>query len=312
MGTKTISQLDSAGALTTSDVLEIEQSGVSKKVTVGEFAGSGLPVGMLFGSEFDTITSATFPAIPRNVNIDIDIANYPVIVPLLRDVKVSILGVTDFVGVISSANTSYSLITFVTSSAVTAMCTVLTQDAIVSNWLNTGQNATTGASTVDFTTSATSRVITINSVDYPIYPSTAASAISITSGTIIFEGKPTTGTVTANIYTYRIAGQATKARLRKIAGFVGVVAGDADGEVIAGFRKMDTTQDHYHLSATYSNNTGGGGANPGGLAANPQGRVTFYAQEMTQGTQGLSRGSKNTSPRTAGQYFYTWAGIYTP
>jgi hypothetical protein len=207
------------------------------------------------------------------------------------------------------------------------MCTVLTQDAIVSNWLNTGQNATTGSSTVDFTTSATSRVITINSVDYPIYPSTAASAISITSGTIIFEGKPTTGTVTASIYTYRIAGQATKARLRKIAGFVGVVSGDADGEVVAGFRKMDRGQG-WQLGASPAGGKSfwfraigenapsfSGLANYAFISGQLEGSNKGAAEMVRavyNGSAGIPREGKTNDPRTSGQYFYTWAGIYTP
>jgi hypothetical protein len=268
----------------------------------------GMPVGMLVMSEFEETTSATWPAVPRNVDIDISAANYPLLQPKLYDVKAKILGVTDFIGVLSSANTSYTMITFVASSAVTAMCTLLTEDAKVSRWMNLGQDAT-APSVVDFVTSATSRCINVAGTDYPIYPSTAASAISITSGTIIFEGKPAGATVTASIYTYRIPGT-TNVRLRKVAGFVGVAAGDAGGEVVGGFRKMDRGQGRlysvYTSQAASVEAAGGYGKRGAAVSADNN----SSSAPITDGTNGSPRTGKTTDPRTAGQYAYTWAGVY--
>jgi hypothetical protein len=308
MLTKTIGQLDSGLITDGNEYLEMEQSGVSKKTTVQNIVYSGLPVGMMVLSEFEEATSATWPAVPRNVDIDISQANYPLLASKLYDVKAKVLGTTDFIGVVSSVNTSYSMITFVASTAATALCTLLVEDAKVSRWMNQGEIAT-AASVVDFTTSATSRCINVAGADYPIYPSTAASAISITAGTVIFEGKPAAGTATASIFTYRIPGT-TSVRLRKIAGFVGVAAGDAGGEVVGGFRKMDRGQGHFHTATTEASTSGvtmvlGRGSGTPTAGAPTQGPIT-------DGTNGTPRTGKTTDPRTAGQYVYTWAGVYTP
>jgi hypothetical protein len=311
MLTKTIGQLDSGLITDGNEYLEMEQSGVSKKTTVQNIVYSGLPVGMMVLSEFEEATSATWPAVPRNVDIDISQANYPLLASKLYDVKAKVLGTTDFVGVVSSVNTSYSMITFVASTAATALCTLLVEDAKVSNWMNQGEIAT-AASVVDFTTSATSRCINVAGADYPIYPSTAASAISITAGTIIFEGKPASGTATASIFTYRIPGTAS-VRLRKIAGFVGVAAGDAGGEVVGGFRKMDRGQG----LAFSASSIGGVGHNHSETTTIAQGIIggTTASSEFKYATStafGTPRTGKTTDPRTAGQYVYTWAGVYTP
>jgi hypothetical protein len=310
MLTKTIGQLDSTLITDGTEYVEIEQSGASKKTTVQNIVYGGMPVGMMLLSEFEEATSVSWPAVPRNIDIDISPANYPLLATKLYDVKAKILGETDFVGVLSSANTSYTMITFVTSSAVTAMCTLLTEDAKVSRWMNLSEDAT-APSVVDFITSATSRCINIAGTDYPIYPSTAASAISITSGTIIFEGKPAGATVTASIYTYRIPGT-TNVRLRKIAGFVGVAAGDAGGEVVGGFRKMDRGQGHWH---PYGKTPGAGTqANIEGSIGTATNDSTLYyvRNAVTDTVNGTPRTGKTTDPRTAGQYAYTWAGVYTP
>ena len=325
MLTKTIGQLDSTLITDGTEYVEIEQSGASKKTTVQNIVYSGLPVGMLVMSEFDETTSATWPAVPRNVDIDITPANYPLLATKLYDVKASIIGTSDFTGVISSVNTTLSLFTLVTSSAATALCTLLTEDAKVSNWMNQGEIAT-AAATVDFVTSSTSRCINVGGTDYPIYPSTTASAISVTSGTIIFEGKPSAGTAIAAVYTYRIPGSTT-VRLRKIAGFVGVAAGDAGGEVVGGFRKMDRGQQitgrigavtSEASGAPYAVSTIDGAFSVGSTTVNTAGGVgsalrnASFDSSLSNNSNGQARTGKTNDPRTAGQYAYTWAGVYTP
>ena len=319
MAYKTIGQLDSTLITDGTEYVEIEQSGASKKTTVQNIVYSGLPVGMLVMSEFDESTSATWPAVPRNVDIDIAPANYPLLATKLYNVKASIIGTSDFTGVISSVNTTLSLFTLVTSTAATALCTLLTEDAKVSNWMNQGEIAT-AAETVDFVTSSTSRCINVGGTDYPIYPSTTASAISVTSGTIIFEGKPSAGTAIAAVYTYRIPGSTT-VRLRKIAGFVGVAAGDAGGEVVGGFRKMDRGQGHYHKYVWQSDGSLVDSITTYSSANGVRGVASFTAggfdgfsigPSRSDNANGTSRTGKTTDPRTAGQYAYTWAGVYTP
>jgi hypothetical protein len=320
MLTKTIGQLDSTLITDGTEYVEIEQSGASKKTTVQNIVYSGLPVGMLVMSEFDEATSATWPAVPRNVDIDITPANYPLLATKLYDVKASILGTADFDGVVSSVNTTMSMFTFTAATAATALCSLLVEDAKVSRWMNLDQDAT-APSVVDFVTSATSRCINIGGTDYPIYPSTAASAISVTSGTIIFEGKPSAGSSIAAVYTYRIPGT-TNVRLRKIAGFVGVAAGDAGGEVVGGFRKMDRMQPITGQATIRAGSSTTAGDYSNGVFSNsvktsdrPDGTIAGGAYgplDFNSANSPNARTGKTTDPRTAGQYAYTWAGVYTP
>jgi len=176
--------------------------------------------------------SASFPAVPRNVNQDILAANWPSLVTELRNQPASVLGVTDHNVTVAAA-----VITFGVGD--TALISLIINDAIVANYINGGEiaNFLNGATYADATQQ---RTITIAGTDYVI---TGADAVA---RTLTVSVNPPAGAQTATCYTYRVAGAATTARLLRIAGFVGVAAGDAGGEVVGGFRKMDRVQGHVH------------------------------------------------------------------
>jgi hypothetical protein len=101
--------------------------------------------------------------------------------------------------------------------------------------------------------------------------------------------------------------------LPRISGFVGVVAQDYDGEINAGWRRLDRLQGHWH-SASYSSNTIGGAIgrmnnnNVNSYTAMASNNVDTVRDATTDGTNGTPRTGKTTDPRTYGQYVYTHAG----
>jgi len=248
-------------------------------------------VGELLFMETEETPSADFPAIPRNVDQDITPAMYPPLVAKLRAQKAKVKGVTDH-----TVSVSGSTVTFPDTPAANALVKLLQEDSLVSGFLNGGQAATFAA---DTSTSTTQRCLNIAGTDYAI-----SGAINLVARTVVVTGTPASGSQTACVYTYRIAGSAN-ARLHKIAGFVGVAAGDADGEVVGGFRKMDRGQGvKYNFGTSGLGNSG----SAGGVLRNDSG-IFPTTTAITDGTNGTPRTGKTTDPRTVGQYVYTWAGI---
>jgi len=241
--------------------------------------------------------SASFPAVPRNVNQDILAANWPLLVPELRNQPASVLGVTDHNVTVAAA-----VITFGVGD--TALISLIINDAIVANYINGGEiaNFLNGATYADATQQ---RTITIAGVDYTIIGADAVAR------TLTVSVNPPAGAQVATCYTYRVAGAATTARLLRIAGFVGVAAGDAGGEVVGGWRKMDRGQGHDHtIGEIISRVSGASALNATGASAG------FYANPkpniVTDNANGTPRIGKTTDPRTAGQYAYTWGAVYIP
>jgi len=277
-------------------------STVTGQLATTEFAIQNSHVlGELVLSELSMTPSASFPAIPRNVNQDILAANWPNLVTALRNQPASVLGVTDHNVTVAGA-----VITFGVGD--TALISLIIKDAIVANYINGGEiaNFLNGATYADATQQ---RTITIAGTDYVI---TGADAVA---RTLTVSVNPPADAQVATCYTYRVAGAATTARLLRIAGFVGVVAGDAGGEVVGGFRKMDRSQGY-----TYQLETGaiGGGVLPGISAANRttnNGAIlngTSNGLPITDNLNGTPRTGKTNDPRTAGQYAYTWGAVYIP
>lgn len=256
-------------------------------------------IGELVMSEFDDVTSPGFPALPRNVNQDADVANWPLLVPKARNKAVSILGVTDH-----NVNVAGAVITFGVSAATNALLSLIINDAIVTNYINGGEiaNFLNGAT---YAVAAAQRTVTIAAVDYTI------TAVDAAARTITVSVNPPAGAQVLSVFTYRVAGNANVARFLRIAGFVGVAAGDAGGEVVGGWRKMDRGQGHWHLSnSLIFTSTNGAFSIAGGV---DDSAVTDAVRGATSdGTNGNPRTGKTTDPRTAGQYAYTWGGKYIP
>jgi len=257
-------------------------------------------IGELVMSEFEDVTSAGFPALPRNLNQDADVANWPLLVPKARSKAISVLGVTDHAVTVAAA-----VITFPIAAASNALIGLIINDAIVTNYINGGEidNFLNGST---FAVAAAQRTVTISAVDYTI---TAADAVA---RTLTVSVNPPAGAQNLSVYPYRIAGSTTTARFLRIAGFVGVAAGDAGGEVVGGFRKMDRVQGHVHgIALTLS---GVAGSASSAMASNTASATdnTTVKSPTTDGPNGTPRTGKTNDPRTAGQYAYTWGGKYIP
>jgi hypothetical protein len=258
-------------------------------------------IGELLLSEFDESTSESFPAVPRNVNQDLDVANWPLLVAKMRAVKTSVLGVTDH-----AATVAASVVTMPNTAASNALIALLVSDAIVSNYINTSEPANF-AGGADYATVSTRRSLNVAGTDYAI------TGINATLREITVDGVPTAGAQSASCYTYRIAGSSTSARLLRIAGFVGVAAGDAGGEVVGGFRKMDRGQGHRHLEKTSTSTNIDNGSWVKASNFGPERDSSQNTSDpTTDTTNGTPRTGKTTDPRTAGQYAYTWGAQYIP
>jgi hypothetical protein len=265
-------------------------------------------IGELVMSEFDEATSAGFPALPRNVNQDADVANWPLLVPKARSKAISVLGVTDH-----AVNVAAAVITFGVSAETNALLALIVNDAIVTNYIDGGEiaNFLNGAT---YAVAAAQRTVTISAVDYTI------TAVDTVARTITVSVNPPAGAQNLSVFPYRIAGNANAARFLQIAGFVGVAAGDAGGEVVGGFRKMDRKQEHsYGTSSTRVLQTTGLDGNSPTANATPNHRMVDIRDgggvelvPISDTVNGTPRLGKTTDPRTAGQYAYTWGGKYIP
>lgn len=274
-------------------------STASGQLATTEFAIQNSHVlGELVLSELQLTPSASFPAIARNVDQDILQANWPNLVAALRNQAASVLGVTDH-----AVNVAGNVITF--GIGDTALISLIINDAIVTNYINSGEpaNFLNGAT---YAVAAAQRTITISGVDYAI---TGADAVARTITTAV---NPPAGAQTATCYTYRVAGAPTTARLLRIAGFVGVAAGDAGGEVVGGFRKMDRGQGHRHNALTGLTGNAAPYVLENIVFTGMPDLTNGITDPSTDGTDGTPRVGKTTDPRTAGQYAYTWGAVYIP
>lgn len=256
-------------------------------------------IGELVMSEFDETPSAGFPALPRNVNQDISSANWPLLVAKARSKSISVLGVTSH-----SVTVAGAVITFPVAAATTALLQLFINDGVVTNYLNTGEPANFTGGAV-YNVAAAQRCVTISAVDYTI------TAVDAVARTITVSVNPPAGAQTLSVFPYRIAGSATTARFLRIAGFVGVAAGDAGGEVIGGFRKMDRGQGHLFGNTTSGVIDSAVSVNVGAThdVAAYSGTAVIPAL-ISDSVHGTPRMGKTTDPRTAGQYAYTWGGKY--
>jgi hypothetical protein len=166
-----------------------------------------------------------FPAINLskiNINSDISIANYPLLVPYLRALKVRYLDGTS--GEVNSwtATVSGSNITMPTSTSSDAILSSLAEDVLVHGGYT------------NF------RSITVAGTEFPI------TNINTTTRVITVTGTPSSGSQTVEFFNYRITGSTTTARLFEIKGRGFIAPNDASGRHQNGLRVRDRFQNHWH------------------------------------------------------------------
>ncbi len=151
-------------------------------------------------------------------------------------------------------------------------------------------------------TGTAQRCIRVNGTDYAVTNcSTGALTITVT-------GSPTTGSQTCQAPTYCIAGSTTSVRLPRISGFVGVVTQDYDGEFVAGWRKMDRGQGHWHeIWGVAAQGVNAGQADDLQINTALLSSSAVRAP-VTDGTNGTPRTGKTTDPKAYAKYVYTHAG----
>lgn len=257
-------------------------------------------IGELVLSEFDDVPSASFPAIPRNIDQDVDIANWPLLVTKARSKAISVLGVTDH-----AVNVAGAVITFGATPEANALLALFINDGIVTNYVNGGEIANFVGGAV-YNVPAAQRSVTMSGVDYTVI------GVDAVPRTITVSVNPPAGAASLSVYPHRIGGNANAARFLRIAGFVGVAAGDAGGEVVGGFRKMDRSQGRKNNVPVYIAGISGAAGSTSVQGVNNAAGGNVASIVTTDGTNGTARTGKTTDPRTAGLYAYTWGGKYLP
>lgn len=243
--------------------------------------------------------SATYNPIIKRYDSDHDItsAQAPLLVTKYRAevAKINVAGsvVSSWTGTVSG-----STITFAANATNLALVNMYTYEALANGWLQTQAAGFTA-----LYTGTAQRCINVNGTDYAVTGSNPGAY------TITVSGTPSSGSQTCIPYTYRIAGSSTSVRLPKISGFVGVAAQDYDGVVVAGWRKMDQMQGHYHNPLSPMTNFVGFGTGAAIQGASLQGAANTTGAPVTDGTNGTPRTGKTTDPRTIGLYVYTHAGV---
>lgn len=243
------------------------------------------PVGEVFEMLLDKAASETFPALKLwESDQDISSTNWPLLVTDLRAEKVK-----------SWNGTSYT-----TDHTVTVSTSTLTGSGTA--WDNllaalAEENLVHGSYTSWLS-------INVAGTDYAI------TNVNASAHTVTVTGTPTSGSQTAIVYAYRIAGSTTTARLRKISGRALI---SPDGTLrIAGARRRHHLQGHIHQQ---QGNTAGGSttlSNAGASLAGNQTTDSYTLSPSTDGVNGTPITGPETEPNSAAVCLYLWGGRYVP
>jgi len=293
--------LDTGLALDGADQYQLEKAIILLSRQPGELVESEIPLAQVTLPASRSTTNPGYPRysplIDRGANKDVTTAQAPDLVAAYRAVQTSILGTSSFTATGSLSGTT--VLTFASNSQNDMLLALLARDAEVRGWLNNGQAATFSA---DWATAATQRCINYAGTDYVISAvSTGARTITLAVNTGV------TGSQTVIVYPHRVAGSTTSVRLFKLSGFVGVAAGDADGEVVEGWQRMDRGQGHLHLIPV-DNYAASSGSYAGSTSSATLSTNIASGSIMTDATNGTPRTGKTTDPRTHGRKVYTFAG----
>lgn len=285
MAKVTIGQLSTGTTLSTTDYLEAEISGVSKKITIQTLLNYMTPLGAIVETAYEKTISESFPAIPLRVDSVVSETNYPLIVPELRAAAVE---------VILTAGTSVTSIN-VNATAGSILSSVDSAFTIILNGI-LEEFAIQGSYSIP---------VTIGGTDYTITSASASSSFTI-SGTIA------TGATTMTVYPHRIVGSTTTAKVYKDTGRA-TLAMDGNRSLM-GFRRRDRMQGHWHAftyDRGYISESSTGGFDRV-LAAPSTQRNDKVRELVTDGTNGPPRTGLVTEPNSSTVFRYIWAQVYKP
>ena len=233
--------------------------------------------------------STSFPAVRvDDADHDIAVANWPDLVAALRAQKLESDGVTDFSGTVAG-----SVFTLPDLPANNRLVAALAEEELVhgtyTNWL----------------------ALNIAGTDYAItLVSPGTRAITVT-------GSPPTGAQTGIVYPYRIAGSSTTARLRRMSGRA--LAGNDDqagtgaGELLAGMRRRDRFQGHWHQMYSGSATGDATGTLFSTASTVPAAVDPVYPiGPIADAVNGTPRTGATTDPRAQSAYLYLWGGRWNP
>lgn len=244
--------------------------------------------------------SETFPAVAL-WDSDHDISasgagSYPLLVPILRAQKAKAWSgsayVTDHTVTVSSSTLTGS------GTAWDYLLDILAEEQLAD--VAAGKSAYTNW-----------RCINVAGTDYVI------TNVNRAAHTITVSGTPTSGSQTAIVYPYRIAGSTTTARIFKDSGRATMTP---DGITYGGgMRRRDRLQGHYHDLYYYDDvtnlaSTGATavsrilGASASSVKATSLDKIRA---PITDGTNGTPRTGPTTDPAASIVYRYMWAGTYT-
>ena len=242
-------------------------------------------VGEFFFSQFYEEISASFPnLLLTTADQTLSATNYPDYVWRLRNQAVRVGSTTAFTGTAAA-----SVITLANNADNNALLAALAEDTLFhggyTDW----------------------RTVTWDGTDYPI------TNVNAVARTITVTGTPTAGAGSATLYSYRIAGSTTTARLHKADGLVLATSG-ASGRV-AGLRTRDAMQQITGTMVFEINSASGaftkGGTTPGTTSA-PAGEIDYvvYFDSSNSTAQGGARTGANTKDRSLAGYLYVHVGRY--
>lgn len=232
-----------------------------------------------------------FPAINLskiNLSSDITTANYPLLVPYLRALKVKYLDGTGSEVNSWTATVSGSNITMPTSTSSDAILASLAEDVLVHG------------SYTNY------RSITVAGTEFPI------TNINTVTRVITVTGTPSAGSQTVEFFNYRITGSSTSARLFEVKGRSFIAPNDSSGRHQNGLRVRDRFQGHWHGGKFFLRNTTSGTEEIiydyeyiGGTITN-----TAVSSPTADTTNGTPRTGSTTHGAGISAHIYIWARSY--